>query len=125
MEGDTTERSPLNQKLLGELRALQREGVPDMLTRMIDAYMRIAPGTREKLHEAVAEEDPDALGQAAHSLKSSSQNLGAVHLADLCRQLEDIGRANSTKDAARILEEVEHEYERVHAALIAERKREA
>ncbi len=125
MEPDTTERPPLDQQPLEELRALQREGVPDMLTRMIDAYMKSAPGTREKLREAVAEEDPDALGQAAHSLKSSSSSLGAVRLADLCLQLEDIGRANSTKDAARILEEVEHEYERVRVALIAERKREA
>ena len=123
MERDTTERPPLNQKLLEDLRALQREGVPDMLTRMIDAYMRSAPGTREKLHEAVAEEDPDALGKAAHSLKSSSSNLGAFRLRDLCKQLEDIGRANSTKGAAEILEEFEQEYKRVHVALIAERSR--
>lgn len=32
--------------------------------------------------------DAEALGQAAHSLKGSSSNMGAVHLAELCRTME-------------------------------------
>ena len=112
---------PLNRALLDELRQLQREGAPDMVTRMIDAYMGSAPATRESLHEAIGVEDPEALRRSAHSLKSSSANLGATRLAEMCFKLERIGRGGSTKEAPPLMEAFETEYERVRLALLAER----
>jgi HPt (histidine-containing phosphotransfer) domain-containing protein len=32
------------------------------------------------------------VGMMAHSFKGSTSNMGATHLSELCRQLEDLGR---------------------------------
>ena len=55
--------------------------------------------------------------ESAHALKSSSANVGANVLADLCRRLEIMGRENDLSEALTIHELFEREYERVVAAL--------
>jgi HPt (histidine-containing phosphotransfer) domain-containing protein len=72
------------------------------------------------LREAVAQEDAPTLEQAAHSLKSSSSNVGAVTLAALCQELESMGQANDLANPHMLLKKVETEYERVREALTAE-----
>ena len=94
-----------------------------MVTRMIDAYMGSVPKTRESLQKAIADDDPEGLRQSAHSLKSSSANLGATRLSAMCRKLEYIGRGGSTMHAETLLEDFESEYERVRVALLAEKVR--
>ena len=116
---------PLNRALLDDLRALEREGVPGMVVRMIDAYMGTAPASREELLRAIDAEDAESLRKAAHSLKSSSGNLGAGRLSDFCRKLEEIGRSGSTKQAAELLDDFQAEYARVEAALLAEKQQDA
>ena len=43
--------------------------------------------------DALAEGDPQVVERAAHTLKGASANLGATTLADLCGELEALGRA--------------------------------
>jgi HPt (histidine-containing phosphotransfer) domain-containing protein len=57
---------------------------------------------------------------AAHSLKSISGNLGAMMLAEFCRELETMGRAGTTENAIPLLSVFEDEYERVREALSEE-----
>jgi HPt (histidine-containing phosphotransfer) domain-containing protein len=71
----------------------------------------------------VQAQDADAIRQAAHSLKSSSANLGAVQLADLCKTLELCGREKQLQDSAALLSETENQYEKVKAALALELKK--
>jgi len=40
------------------------------------------------------------LGMMAHSFKGSSSNMGAAHLAELCRQLEDLVRGQTCVSGA-------------------------
>lgn len=42
------------------------------------------------------------LGMTAHSFKGSCSNMGATHLAELCRQLEDLVRGQTTVSGARV-----------------------
>jgi len=55
---------------------------------------------------------------AAHSLKSTSGNLGAMMLAEMCKELEAMGRAGTTDNATLLLHVLEDEYERVREALV-------
>jgi HPt (histidine-containing phosphotransfer) domain-containing protein len=57
------------------------------------------------------------LREVAHALKSSSANVGAHGLADLCKRLEAMGRDNNLADSPTIHERFEREYARVIAAL--------
>ena len=52
-----------------------------------DSTLRI-----DTIRQAAAAADSDALRRAAHSFKGSSGNMGAQHLSDLCRQIEELAR---------------------------------
>ena len=57
----------------------------------------------------------------AHTLKSSSANIGAVHLSQLGRQLEIDCRNNVVDDLDRAIDSIEAEFVRVKTALEKER----
>jgi HPt (histidine-containing phosphotransfer) domain-containing protein len=53
----------------------------------------------------------------AHSLKSTAASFGASHLSELCRRLEDLGRAGRLEGAAALVEAIAAEFARVREAL--------
>ena len=69
------------------------------------------------MRDAVASEDAETLERSAHSLKSSSATLGALELAELCKELEQIGREAATDRAAEVFASLEMEFDRVRRAL--------
>ena len=71
-----------------------RTKYPDLLVRIITTYLTHTPALLGELTTAAAEGDCVGMSRAAHSLKSSSANVGAVHLSDHCRALEETANAN-------------------------------
>lgn len=57
------------------------------------------------------------LQRTAHSLKSSSANVGALNLSALFKELEVMGRARSLDHAGKFLDHAVTEYDRVKQAL--------
>ena len=111
----------LDQKALDNIRAVQQEGAPKLLDKVINIYFQESPKLLLALRDAVAEDNAaKMIGRAAHSLKSSSANLGATRLAALCRDLEEMARANRTTGAKAILNEIEKLYPLVCESLAAE-----
>ncbi|PLX83373.1 MAG: histidine kinase [Desulfuromonas sp.] len=108
---------PIDGKVLGSIRALQREGAPDILGRVIAAFFQESPKTLAALEEAVTRCDADGIYRAAHNLKSSSGNMGGLKLSALCRDMEGRGRSGSIDKAAVLFAEIRTEYERVCCAL--------
>lgn len=74
----------------------------------------------EKLQEAVATGNAELLRGTAHSFKSSSANLGASKLSELCRDLENMGREKNLEQALATLGILEFEFESVCNALQSE-----
>ena len=72
---------------MGVIKTL-RERRPDLLVRLVKTYLSYAPTALSELDAAVRDGDHVAVGRLAHSLKSSSANLGAGALTATCRQLE-------------------------------------
>jgi CheY-like chemotaxis protein/HPt (histidine-containing phosphotransfer) domain-containing protein len=107
--------APLNQ-----IRALQRPGAPSLLAKVIGVYLDNSPTLVQRLREAVAQGDAVALREAAHSLKSSSANLGAMQLATLCKELEQMGRDGQLQGAAEKLSALQQHYLLVREALTAQ-----
>jgi HPt (histidine-containing phosphotransfer) domain-containing protein len=73
------------------------------------------------LRQALEQGDAAELRRAAHTIKSSSNDFGATTLAELCQELETMGKAGTLDGAAELVAQVEHEYEQVRAALEAVR----
>ena len=65
-----------------------RDKRPDLLIRLVKTYLSYAPTALAEVQVAMAKEDFTSVGRLAHSLKSSSANLGAAALSATCRQLE-------------------------------------
>jgi len=56
----------------------------------------------------------------AHSLKSTSANVGALSLAEFCKLMETAGRTNTTGQGLELLLAIESEYAHTRAALESE-----
>jgi CheY-like chemotaxis protein len=113
----------VDEKVLESIRALQREGNSDLLNRVIEAYLKEGARLLQALRGAVEKADGEALRKAAHSLRSSSANVGAQKLSSLCKELETMGQENSMKQAASLLSKTIVEYEIVQKSLSIELKR--
>jgi CheY-like chemotaxis protein len=102
-----SEHSLLNEAALNNIRSLQRPGRPDVLQKVINQYIEYTPELLDQLRNAITENDSKSLYMAAHSLKSSNANLGALELAALCADLELKGREQSLAGANEILTKIE------------------
>ena len=115
------EAAPLDVEALQALRDLQRPGRPDVLTRVIDLFSLDAPRLVAAMLEAVASDDADALRHAAHTLKSTSANVGAVSLSTNCREIEQLARAAEAASVRTRVDDATKELDRVLAMLALER----
>ncbi len=61
---------------------------PNLLARLVETYCNYAVPAVDALQAAVRVADAEAACTSAHSLKSSSANVGALKLSELCRSLE-------------------------------------
>jgi CheY-like chemotaxis protein len=118
-EQQTIHKSPIDEKALESIRALQRDDMPSILERVIHQYSEHTPKVLETLREAAEQGNAGALRNAAHNLKSSSANLGAIRLAVLCKETEMKARANALEDPLSEVAGIEAEYQKVQSALRA------
>ncbi len=107
----------IDMKALDTIRALQQPGAPNLLEQVVKVYFDDAPRLTRSMREALASGDSGALQRAAHTLKSGSATLGALKLAELCKEMETQARAGRLADAERGIARIEDEYGRVRAAL--------
>ncbi|NET46139.1 response regulator [Okeania sp. SIO2B3] len=111
----TKDKSMLDITMLESIRNM---GGDELLSEIIEDYLNYTPGRLAAIREAINTNDPKALRRAAHTMRSSSGNLGAVTIGNICHQLEKLGRADTTIGAAKIFPTLENEYEQFTQALI-------
>ena len=70
-----------------------------LLRELLDAYSEDVPQRLVDIEAAIAQANPEALRCAAHALRSSSINLGAVEVGQHCRELEQMGKSGTTAGA--------------------------
>lgn len=111
------EASVLDLATLDAIRDLGGSKGAAVLDRIIRDYLEEAPRQIEEIEKAIASADLDALRRVAHSLGSSSANLGTVGFARVCKELENIGRSGTIKVASEWVADLQARYEEVKAAL--------
>ncbi|MEO8628056.1 MAG: response regulator, partial [Betaproteobacteria bacterium] len=113
-----TEDTPaVDTAALDAIRALANESAPDLLEQVVRLYLEAGPRLLDGLRSGMATGDKHAVRAAAHSLKSSSANVGARHLAELCKQLELASRVDTLMPQTPSFDDVITEYSRVQAEL--------
>ncbi len=102
---------PLDPVVIANLREVGG-GSDDFVAELAGIYLEDAPPRIAVMRDAVRTDNAAKLAGAAHALKSSSGNIGAAVVRDLCTELETIGRAGDTSQAAATVEALEREYAR-------------
>jgi len=92
-------------------------GGRELLAKMIDLFLQDAPQRMAAIHDAIARGDARAVRKAAHAFKSSSANLGAAALAEMCKRLERECRDGAAGESEPLLAAIEDEYAYVAADL--------
>ncbi|MFD2365940.1 response regulator [Pseudoduganella sp. GCM10020061] len=110
-------RDAINRHALDNIRALSEDRGPSIVRKVVSAYVDDTPLHLQTLRRAISGGDSEKLRSAAHSLKSSSANVGAETLAQLCKQMETLGRTETTEGAATILSDMEQEFQAVRHSL--------
>ncbi len=103
----------LDQTMLEEL----REIAGDETARIITVFLEDAPRLISTLEKAAAVPDLDAMRDAAHTLKSSSANVGAMALSAAAKRVELGARARKLERPAVAVALVIAEYARARMAL--------
>jgi two-component system sensor histidine kinase/response regulator len=96
------ENAVLDRQALGRIRALHRPGGPNLLAKVLGLYSSSSLALTDAMRTAAMSNDAESIRQAAHALKSSSANVGAMAFADLCKDVE-VAAAQGKVDHARML----------------------
>ncbi|GAB4535887.1 MAG: hypothetical protein Tsb0014_23220 [Pleurocapsa sp.] len=81
-----------------------------LLTEMINTYLEDTEQRLQDIADAITQANAETIKQAAHSMKSSSANLGAMNLAQVCEQLEQLGRAQTIENTATLLTDARSQF---------------
>jgi histidine phosphotransfer protein HptB len=94
----------LDESALAQLRALDPDGHHGVLPRVLAAFETSLLRLQAQLVALNASTDTKAIGDIAHTLKSSSASVGALGLARLCAEAERAARAGQVErlDAAMV-----------------------
>jgi HPt (histidine-containing phosphotransfer) domain-containing protein len=115
--------APVDGLDLTALDRLDRIGGREFVVEMIDLFLEHAPYRIEAARAGLGRADSRELYRAAHSLKSTSANVGAWQLQELAARLEALAAAGGGGDAEWLVGEVEECYSQVRGRLESERKR--
>jgi len=92
IESQVSEQAVLDPGPLEVLRSLDPTGEKDIIRRAIEKFAVYGDDLVDQLAMHVFEQDASEVSRLAHSLKSSSANLGADELSRLAAKLEDATR---------------------------------
>jgi two-component system sensor histidine kinase BarA len=115
----TSDLPPLDPDALARLR---RFGGAKLLNEMIVLYVQTAAGRLAAAEAGLSAGNASATANALHSLKSSSAQLGAARLSELCEQGETIAIGGTLSGVAAILEASREELGRVECWLESVRR---
>lgn len=78
-------------------------GDQELLARMARTFMKDVPRRLAEVQKSICQKDGKQLASLVHALKGSLGIFGADKAAELCRDLQELGRNDNFADAARTL----------------------
>ena len=108
---------PIEMQALDRL--LEMTGDSAFVTELIESYLENSPQLLLNLRRSFERQDAGEFRMAAHTMKSSSADFGAMTLSAYCKELEMIGKSGKLDGVEKLVSQAEAEYERVRPALEA------
>jgi two-component system sensor histidine kinase/response regulator len=116
------ENSVIDPIMIRQLEGLEASSSKKVVVRVLKVFLKSAFELNASLCEALHAEDWQRVTQAAHMLKSSSANVGAMGLSALCKDLEVLARNSDVCGPDDHAIRIEREYGRVVAELTQQLK---
>ncbi len=111
----------LDQATLDQLAALSGAQGSAFIERVFATYLETSLPLGGEIRQALTRNDAPELARAAHKLKSSSAQIGALRVARLCERLEAMGRGNTLEQADVSIAQLERELALLRTKLRAKR----
>ncbi|EDZ97068.1 MAG: response regulator [Limnospira sp. PMC 894.15] len=96
-----TDNSPIDHQVLENLREYDDEDDP-FVDLLIATYLQESPQHIDGMRKAIDAQNAKGLKESAHTLKSSSAQLGALRFSEFCKELEYMGRAGMESDSPEV-----------------------
>mgnify|MGYP001313237851 CR=1 FL=1 len=112
--------APVDAAVLAGIRSLDPEGGTDAFRKVVDMFLLHTPQLIRTLGEVVNLGDCKGMSKTAHCLASSCAMIGALHLAELCRQMEHRAHEESAAGRSELQRRIEAEFGEVKAAFLNE-----
>lgn len=109
--------STLNMDVIDELLALSDEGDPELLIDLIQMFLADGPTKLDAIMRGIQAQDWEQVERAAHALKGSSGNLGAIHVQDDCDLIQNACRQEQAQDVRRCAQALEQHFRDADLAL--------
>lgn len=90
---------------------------PEIIQDLVNTYLESSGDLVAQMQQAAEHQDLSTMGRAAHTLKSSSANLGAQNLAQHCKSLEELAKNQQIDDALKITQLIKSDYQLTHSAM--------
>lgn len=94
------------------LRSLNPDDNGEFLKEIVGIFLEDTPQRIAELDQSLAASDLPRFTRAAHSIKGSSANMGAVLLRSAAERLEHHSKANGLTDCEALVNAVKSEFER-------------
>src|SRR4051812_12314050 len=109
--------SPIDLNVLDTLRQLDKPGTVGLVEELSSLFLTDTPKRILKMENALRNGDFNTVRTEAHSLKSSSGNLGANQFSKLCKQIENLVITNHLDELTPFIASLVPEFERVKSIL--------
>lgn len=107
---------PIDQTVIDDLRGLGGDD-GEFFREIAGLYFEDSALRIAAIEAAVTSGNAMALADAAHALKSSSGNIGAIRVHALSAKLEQIGREKNLSEATSLMNELKRESKRAEGRL--------
>ena len=116
-ESAGTAESSIDASALEAIRLVDPQGGNELVSQVITLYISNAGTLLRALEQAVAGGECSAIRSASHTLKSSSRQVGAFKLAELCNQVENAARNKQYDSSGQTLSLIKAEFANIETAL--------
>jgi signal transduction histidine kinase len=110
----------IDKRALNALRILDTTSNPHGFVNLVSTFLASSRTIIDQLREAFDSGNVVSIAQAAHSLRSSSANLGAIGLSKLCHELETTVGPNNLTEVGSLIGAISDKFDKACSILAME-----
>lgn len=113
----SSDESVIDEAVFEDIEAMSGDQAQGLIRNIVDLYLQKSPTLLQDIEQGMLQGDTDKLFKAAHALKSSSANVGAVKVSAIAKELERMAREDMLEQAKTELSRLVDSYSQAEQCL--------